>query len=128
MLPKFLLPESVVRESGTGPVTDLGATGRILLVTLAINRSVEQESIDLTVFGSPDGETWSAQPLLRFPHKYYCGTYSMILDLSARRDIRYLQVEYKTNRWGRAETLPLFGCSVFVQDTATSPVASRAVA
>ena len=125
MLPNFLLDETTVRGSGTGPVIELDPADRTLIVTLGINRIVEQESLDVSVEGSADGETW--KPLMRFPQKFYCGTYSMLLDLSQTPEVRKLRVEYKTNRWGRGEPQPLFGFYVFAEE-ASKPVASLAVA
>jgi hypothetical protein len=125
MLPNFLLPETTARGGGTGPVIDLEPADKVLIVTLGINRIVEQESLDVSLEGSADGQSWKT--LMRFPQKFYCGTYSMLLDLSQTPDVRQLRVEYKTNRWGRGEPQPLFGFYVFAEE-ASKPVASLAVA
>jgi len=118
MRPAFLVPETIVRESGKSPELELSATGQPLLVTLGINRIIEQESLDIFIYGSKDGSDWGTKPLLRFPQKFYCGTYSMLLDLSQHPDIRFLRAEYKANRWGRGDSQPLFGFYVFVDDGA----------
>jgi hypothetical protein len=47
--------------------------------------------------------------LQAFPRKSYCGTYSMLLDLSRWREIRYLRAEWRMSRWGGGEITPLFG-------------------
>jgi hypothetical protein len=116
MLPNFLLSEQVVRQDGAGPVMDLGvAQGGQLTVTLGITRIIEQESLDLALHGSADGQTWSDKPILAFPQKFYCGTYTLLLDLTDQPDVRHLRVQWKLNRWGRGEATPLFGLYVFAQ-------------
>ena len=116
MLPNFLLPETVARQDGTGPILELGpAAGQPVLLTLGITRIIEQESLDLGLYGSVDGESWSEKALLAFPQKFYCGTYSLLLDLTAHPEIKHLRVKWKMSRWGRGEPAPLFSFYVFVQ-------------
>ena len=116
MLPQFLLPETTIREGGTGPDLSLGdQQGETLILTLGITRIIEQESIDLSIWGSADGSDWGAKPLVSFPQKFYCGTYQILLDLSDRADIRYLRTKWQVNRWGKGDPTPLFGIYVFVQ-------------
>jgi hypothetical protein len=124
MVPNFLLDEHEARANGAGPVLDLGHQPPSLLnITLGITRVIEQESLDLLVWGSADGENWGEKPILTFPQKFYCGVYSLLLDLSEHPDTRYLRVEWKLGRWGRGEPTPLFGFYVFAE-----PVAVRAAA
>ena len=74
MLRDFVLPESIARADGVGPEVDLGRMrGRLLVLTLGITRILEQESLEVTVWGSPDGEKWGSKPLAKFPPKFYCG-------------------------------------------------------
>ena len=113
MIPSFLLPEQVAREDGQGAVVALdGFTGKTVLLTLGINRVVEQESLDVSIQGSPDGEHW--RTLAAFPQKFYCGTYSLLLDLAKDADVRQLRARWKMGRWGRGDQKPLFGFYVFV--------------
>ena len=116
MLPEFLLPETTIREAGTGPAMSLGENrASMLTLTLGITRIVEQESLDLAIFGSADGTTWEAKPLVAFPQKFYCGTYQIVLDLSDRLDVRYLRAGWRVNRWGRGDAAPLFSIYLFVK-------------
>ena len=125
MLPNFLLPEQTVRQNGTGPALDLGAkTGAVLSVTLGINRIIEQESLDLSIWGSSDGENWGAKPLGRFPQKFYCGVYSLMLDLSGSPEIKHIRCEWKVNRWGRGEPTPLFGIYVFAETSSVQALSA----
>jgi hypothetical protein len=123
MLPNFIVEEAVRREDGNSPPLDItGAQGGTLLLTLGITRIIEQESLDIAVYGSADGNEWGAKPLASFPQKFYCGTYSVFLDLSNSPDIRFLRIGWKMSRWGRGEPKPLFGFYLFAAKVAT-PVA-----
>jgi len=116
MLPEFLLTETTVREAGTGPVSALGEQrGGTLVLTLGITRIVEQESIDLSLWGSVDGAIWGAKPLLAFPQKFYCGTYQIVLDLSEHPDTNFIRVKWQLNRWGKGDLKPMFNVYVFAE-------------
>lgn len=128
MLPQFLIPETVARENGVSAPIEVGSSaGKPLLLTLGITRIVEQESLDISIWGSPNGTNWGERPLTKFPQKFYCGTYTLMLDLSRHPGVRYLRGEYKLNRWGRGDSVPLFGFYLFVQEAAR-PVLATAVA
>ena len=114
MLPEFLLPETVTRADGAGPVVALEESGGTVLLTLGITRTLEQESLEVSVWGSPDREQW--QQLAAFPHKSYCGTYSLSVDLSRRPVVRFLRAQWKMGRWNRAGTTPLFGFYLFAEE------------
>jgi hypothetical protein len=112
----FLVPETKVQANGSGPVLDLGSSaGRTLLLTLGITKIVEQESLDVDIWGSPDGKDWGAKPLLSFPQKFYTGTYTLLLDLTGRPEIRYLQARWKVARWGVGSTTPMFHFYIFAE-------------
>lgn len=116
MLPNFLLPDQVVRQNGSGSAIELGEqAGGVITITLGVNRIIEQESLDVTIWGSVDGQAWSDKPIAAFPQKFYCGTYSLLLDLTDRPDVQFLRVDWKLNRWGRGEPTPLFGLYVFAE-------------
>src|SRR5579871_6837522 len=115
MLPQFLMPETTVREAGQSPDIDLGAPlAGTLVLTMGITRIIEQQSIDVSIWGSADGADWGAKPLSAFPQKFYCGTYQLLLDLGDR-PIRYLRVKWQVNRWGKGDPKPLFALYVFAQ-------------
>jgi hypothetical protein len=118
MFPEFLLPETTVREAGAGPEISLGNhQGESLILTLGITRIIEQESLDLSIWGSADGSDWGAKPLVSFPQKFYCGTYQMAIDLSQHPGVKYLRAKWQVNRWGKGDSKPLFGIYLFVQAT-----------
>ena len=109
MRPEFLLPETTVRDAGTGPAIDLREErSGVLFLTLGINRIVEKESIDIGIWGSADGIDWGMAPLASYPQKFYCGVYPMELNLAPRPDVRYLRAQWEVSRWSRTAGQPLF--------------------
>jgi len=116
MLPQFLVPETTVREAGAGPELSLGGQqGETLLLTLGITRIIEQESIDISIWGSPDGKDWGSKPLASFPQKFYCGTYQILLDLTEHPEIQHVRAKWHVNRWGKGDPKPLFTVYLMVQ-------------
>jgi len=118
MLPNFLLPESIARADGMGPEIDLGSKrGKLLVLTLGITRILEQESLEVSVWGSIDGENWGSRPLATFPPKFYCGIYSILLNLVSRQEVRYLSVQWKMSKWSRQEFTPMFGFYLYSEES-----------
>jgi hypothetical protein len=125
MTPNFLVPEQAVRQDGAGPAIELGPDSpRAFALTFGITRIIEQESIDLAIYGSADGETFGAKPLAAFPQKFYCGTYSLVLDLSDSPDVRFIRAGWKMNRWGRGDQTPLFNIYVFAEAASAQMMAA----
>jgi hypothetical protein len=118
MRPEFILPETTVRDAGTGPAIDLREErGGTLFLTLGITRIVEKESVEIGIWGSANGADWGNAPLASYPHKCYCGVYQMELDLQRRPDVKYLRAQWEVNRWIRSADKPLFTMYVMVQTT-----------
>ena len=127
MLPNFLVQETVIREAGTGSELSVDSvSGGLLLLTLGITRIIEQQSLDISIWGSADNADWGAKPLVSFPQKFYCGTYQLLLDLSQRQDVKFLRAKWQASRWGRGEPKPLFGFYLFVQDATKQAIAKTA--
>ena len=116
MLPQFLLPETVARQDGMG--AELPFERKIVELTLGITRIIAQESLEVSVWGSADGEHW--RPLAAFPQKFYCGNYSLVLDITRYPGVRYLRAQWKMVRWTRCsnhdERAPLFGFYLRAQE------------
>jgi len=101
--------KTVVSAKGDGPAVDVSsAASRVFLVTLAITRIIEQESLDLSVFGSADGATWGAKSLAAFPQKFYGGEFPLLLDLTAHADLKFVRAHWEVARWGRGTETPMF--------------------
>lgn len=107
MTPVFVLPETVVREDGYSPEITLEASmGRVLMLTLGITRVLERETLEVSIQGSREGSVW--QRLAAFPKKSYCGTYSLLMDLTSQVEIRYLRIHWSVDRWDNAMQKPVF--------------------
>jgi hypothetical protein len=110
MVDGFLVPEkTAVNTQGDRPPLDIsGASNRVFLLTLDITEIVEQESLDVAIYGSVDGTAWGPKPLIAFPQKFYRGQHPLLLDLAARPDIKFLRAHWEVNRWGRGTEVPMF--------------------
>jgi hypothetical protein len=121
------VPETEERADGESEAIELGdSRGKLIALTLGISRIVEQESLDVQVLGSNDGEEWGAKPLISFPQKFYCGTYTVLLDLTQKPEVGFLRASWKMNRWGRGDSKPLFGFYVFAEEAAELQAAAGA--
>jgi hypothetical protein len=95
--------------NGDGTAFDISTSAsRTFLCRLTVGDQIEQESLDVSIFGSADGETWTKKPLLKLPQQFYRGTTKMVLDLSLRPEIKFLRARWELNRWGRVAPSPMF--------------------
>src|SRR5207253_10182476 len=63
-----------VESNGEGEKVDISASQtRTFLCTLEIADQIEQESIDVSIWISEDGENWSTKPILKLPQQFYRG-------------------------------------------------------
>ena len=117
MIDTFLVPKSSVTAKGDGPAVDLSAAGnRVLLLTLEITNIVEQESLDVSIFGSSDGAAWGAKSLASFPQKFYRGQHPLLLDLTKQPEIKFLRAHWEVGRWGRGPETPIFEFQVAMRE------------
>jgi len=118
MIDTFLVPEkTVVSAKGDGSPADVGGAGnRVFLLTLDITNIVEQESLDVSIYGSADGAAWGAKPLTNFPQKFYRGQHPLLLDLSQRKDVKVVRAHWEVSRWGRGSETPMFEFSVRIKE------------
>ena len=128
MMEAFLVPEkTVVTAKGDGaPVALSAAKGRVFLVTLSITNIVEQESLDVSIQGSADGATWDAKPLAAFPQKFYREEAPLLLDLSAKPDIKFIRAHWEVGRWGRGSETPMFEFHVSLREVPQEILAEAA--
>ncbi len=118
MIDTFLVPErTVVSAKGDGLPVDVGSAGnRVFLLTLDITSIIEQESLDVSIYGSADGATWGAKPLTNFPQKFYRAQHPLLLDLSPHKDVKLLRAHWEVGRWGRGTETPMFEFSVRIKE------------
>lgn len=108
---------TLVTAKGDGSAVDVTAlSGRILLATLAITKIIEQESLDVSVYGSADGTTWSAKPIASFRQEFYAGEYPLLIDLSADGGVKFLRAHWEVARWGRGTDTPMFEFGVTLRE------------
>jgi hypothetical protein len=105
-----LIPRgSRLEANGDGAAFNISASAtRTFLCRLTISEQIEQESLDVSIWGSADGETWSKKPLLMLPQQFYRGTTKMILDLSLRPETKFIRARWELFRWGRVAPTPMF--------------------
>jgi hypothetical protein len=81
---------------------------RTFLCCLTVTDQTEQESLDVSIWGSADGQTWPKRPLLKLPQQFYRGTTKLVLDLSLRPEVKFIRARWDLNRWGRVAPTPMF--------------------
>lgn len=118
MLDTLLVPEkTVVNGKGDGASVDVSAASyRVLLATLHITNIIEQESLDVSLYGSADGTTWDAKPIAAFPQKFYRGQQPLLVDLSQHPNVKFVRAHWDTNRWGRGTETPMFEFHVTLKE------------
>lgn len=125
MLDTYLVPQNTtVTAKGDGDAVNISAaTQRVFLVVLRISEVVEQEAIDVMIFGSVDGATWDPKPLMSFPQSFYTGESPMLLDVSGRAEVKFLKAHWEVNRWGRGPEEPRFVVEVRLREVPTDILA-----
>ena len=121
MIDGFLVPEkTVVNAKGDSPVLDISsASNRVFLLTLNITNIVEQESLDISIYGSADGTTWGPKPIASFPQKFYRAEHPLLLDVTQQNDVKFVRAHWEVNRWGRGTETPMFEFHVTMREVPT---------
>ena len=128
MIDAYLVPEQTTATAkGDGAPVDVSpAAGATFLATLRITRIVEQEALDVSLWGSADGAAWGAKPLASFPQKFYAGEHPLLLDLSAHPEVKFLRAHWEVNRWGRGPLTPMFEFGVTLKQVPKEVLAEAA--
>jgi hypothetical protein len=101
--------KTAVSAKGDGSTVDVsGAASRVFLLTLEITRIIEQESLDVSIYGSADGAAWVAKAIVAYPQKFYCGQAPLLLDLTGHPDVKFVRAHWEVARWGRGTETPMF--------------------
>jgi hypothetical protein len=118
MLDTLLVPEkTVVNAKGDGAAVEVSAaSNRVLLATLYITDIIEQESLDVSIYGSADGATWEPKPIASFPQKFYCSEQPLLIDLTQHASVKFVRAHWETNRWGRGTETPMFEFHVTLRE------------
>src|ERR1700682_717313 len=104
-----LIPAGMRLEAnGDGAAFDISASPtRTFLCRLIITDQIEQESLDVSIWGSADREAGTKNPLLKLPQQFYRGTTKLVLDLSLRPETKFIRARWELNRWGRVAPTPM---------------------
>ena len=98
-----------VEGKGDGVALDVsGSATRTFLLNLTITDVIEQESLDVSIWGSSDGQEFGKMPLLKLPQRFYRSETKMVLDLTLRPEVKFIRAHWDLNRWGRVAPTPLF--------------------
>jgi hypothetical protein len=102
-------PGTRVVANGEGAVVDISTSAtRTFLCYLEITEQIEQESLDVSIWASADGQNWGTKPIIKFPQGFYRGEARMVLDLGLRPEFKFIRPQWELNRWGRVAPLPMF--------------------
>lgn len=125
MIETLLVPEnSVLNAKGESQPIDISAAqSRVFLLTLKIAAIVEQESLDISIFGSADGATWEPKALATFPQRFYRGETPILLDVSEQPAVKFVRAHWDVNRWGRGPEEPMFEISLSVREVSREVLA-----
>src|SRR5438270_6744796 len=101
---RILVPaDTRVTAKGDGPAVEFGdASNRVFLVTLSITKIIEQEALDVSIYGSTDGAAWTPKSIAAFPQQFYTGEWPLLLDLSAQPEVTVVGALGEVTPWGRA--------------------------
>ncbi len=118
-----LIPfDTLVEENGEGEKVDIGASStRTFFCLMVITDQIEQESIDVSIWGSAGGENWGAHPILKLPQRFYRGETRAVLELVLVPEIKFIRARWELNRWGRVAPLPMFRLGLHLQEVPAMP-------
>jgi hypothetical protein len=106
---QLIPPDTRMEASADGASFNISESAtRTFLCRLTVTDQIEQESLDVSIWGSADGETWPKRPLLKLPQQFYRGTTKLVLDLSLRSEVKFIRARWDLNRWGRVAPTPMF--------------------
>jgi hypothetical protein len=115
---QILVPAGTMATAkGDGSTVEVSsASNRVFLVTLSITKIIEQESLDVAIFGSADGATWEAKSIAAFPQKFYTEESPLLLDLTSHPNIKFVRAHWEVARWGRGTETPMFQFAVTMKE------------
>jgi hypothetical protein len=119
-----LIPnDTLVKESGFSAAVDIRASQtRTFFCVMNITDQIEQESVDVSIWGSADGGNWGTHPILKLPQQFYRGETRAVLDLTLVPEINFIRAGWDLNRWGRVAPLPMFVLGLHLKEIPAMPV------
>jgi hypothetical protein len=122
-------PDTIVETNGDGEKFDISASAtRTFYCLLEITAQIEQESLDVSVWGSEDGESFGTHPILKLPQQFYRGETRAVLELTLRPEVKFIRAHWDLNRWGRVAPLPKFQMGLHLTEMPAMPQQVRMAA
>jgi hypothetical protein len=116
-------PGTLLQENGHGENVDIRSSAtRTFYCVMIIRDQIEQESVDVSVWGSADGENWGTQPLLKLPQQFYRGETRAVLELTLAPEINFIRAGWDLNRWGRVAPSPMFILGLHLTEVPAMPL------
>jgi len=129
-----IIPQgTLLNDNGHTAAVDIGAAStRTFYCVMEITDQIEQESLDVSIWGSADAENWGTQPILKLPQQFYRGETRAVLDLTFFSDVKFIRAGWDLNRWGRGTPSPMFVLGLHLSEipampTRVQPAAATAV-
>ena len=118
-----LIPQgTLVQESGHGAAVEIrSSVTRTFFCVLTVSDQIEQESVDVSIWGSADGENWGTHPVLKLPQQFYRGETRAALELALVPNIQFIRAGWDLNRWGRVAPLPMFVLGLHLAEIPAMP-------
>jgi hypothetical protein len=114
--------DTLVKENGNGAPVDIRVSQtRTFFCVMNITDQIEQESLDVSIWGSADGENWGTHPLLKLPQQFYRGETRAVLELSLVPEVNFIRAGWELNRWGRVAPLPMFVLGLHLTEIPAMP-------
>ena len=118
-----LIPQAtLLQENGSGAALDIrDSSTRTFFCVMVINEQIEQESVDVNIWGSADGENWGTHPILKLPQQFYRGETRAVLDLTLVPEVNFIRAGWELKRWGRVAPLPMFMLGLHLTEIPAMP-------
>jgi len=121
-----LIPQGTrLQENGHGEAVEIrGSATRTFFCILVVHDQIEQESVDVAIWGSADGENWGTHPVLKLPQQFYKGETRAVLELSLVPEVNFIRAGWDLNRWGRVAPTPMFVLGLHLAEIPAMPLRS----
>ena len=108
-------PGTRLTANGDGQPCEISTSQtRTFLCSMDITAQIEQEALDISIWGSADGQDFGKFPLLKMPQRFYRGDTRQVLDLTMKPEIRFLRAKWDLVRWGRVAPHPMFAVGFYL--------------
>jgi hypothetical protein len=118
----LIAPGTLVKENGFSAAVDIRTSQtRTFFCEMNIVDQIEQESVDVAIWGSQDGENWGTHPIQKLPQQFYRGETRAVLDLTLAPEANFIRAGWELARWGRVAPTPMFVLGLRVTEIPAMP-------